>query len=230
MDDLLKKDLKEALEITNYQINQFWPSDEKQLENLNKCLEELSDIFKIYYSNVVSKYNKTNRFDYLYTIDYTLLLFWASKLLYKHGDIKNANKLYYLNKIMHSIDWYYAIDLPILFSCEHPLGSVLGRAEYSNKLFIYQGVTIGGSGRKGSLCYPKLGENIVVYSNSSILGSTQIGNNVIIGANVKLIDENIPGNAIVFMQGNELVIVKKDKFYMEKRLSDFWKENGENEK
>ena len=56
-----------------------------------------------------------------------------------------SDLIYYLNKILHSIDCYFEIKLPTKFGVEHPLGSVLGRASYSEGLFIYQGCTIGGN-------------------------------------------------------------------------------------
>ncbi len=53
---------------------------------------------------------------------------------------------------MHSVDWFYAVDLPVHFLCEHPLGSVLGKASYGDYFLIYQGTTVGGS-IKGDIIY-----------------------------------------------------------------------------
>ena len=75
---------------------------------------------------------------------------------------------------MHSIDWFYAVELPVHFLCEHPLGSVLGRAIYGDYLFVYQGTTVGGNRNKGILSYPKIGTNVVLYANATILGNTVI--------------------------------------------------------
>ena len=52
-----------------------------------------------------------------------------------------ASYAYYLNKIMNSVDWFYAIELPDVFCAEHPVGSVLGRAKWNgNRFFVYQRV------------------------------------------------------------------------------------------
>ena len=75
---------------------------------------------------------------------------------------------------MHSNDWFYAVELPVHFLCEHPLGSVLGRAIYGDYLFVYQGTTVGGNRNKGILSYPKIGTNVVLYANATILGNTVI--------------------------------------------------------
>lgn len=66
---------------------------------------------------------------------------------------------------MHSVDWYYEIELPDHFMVEHPVGSVLGRATYGDYMYIYQGVTIGGniSLNEGNVAYPVLGENVTFF-------------------------------------------------------------------
>ena len=46
-----------------------------------------------------------------------------------------CDKIYYLNKIMNSVDLFYAIELPQKFGAEHPLGSVMGRAKYGEGFF-----------------------------------------------------------------------------------------------
>ena len=88
------------------------------------------------------------------------------------------------------------------------MGSVLGRAEYGDYLYIYQGVTVGGnvSIRTGELTYPVLGSNVLMYSNSKVLGNSHIGNNVILSANAYVINEDIPDNSIVFGVSPDLVI------------------------
>lgn len=46
---------------------------------------------------------------------------------------------------MNGVDLFYAIELPQKFGAEHPLGSVMGRAKYSEGFFFYQGCTVGGT-------------------------------------------------------------------------------------
>ena len=107
---------------------------------------------------------------------------------------------------MHGIDWYHQIDLPVHFLAEHPLGSVLGRAKYGDYFFVYQGSTVGGNRKKGKLYYPQIGNNVVMYANSSVIGDSKIGNNVIVSANTYIINENIPNNCIVFGQSPKLTL------------------------
>ncbi len=142
-----------------------------------------------------------------------------------------AKQVYYLNKILHSVDWYCKIELPEHFMVEHPLGSVLGRTKYGNYLYIYRGVTIGGNIKlsTGKLCYPELGDNVLLHSNVKVLGDSHIGNNVILSANTYVIDKNIPDNSVVFGQSSALVI-KNMSYDVNHSININWIKNSETKK
>lgn len=135
---------------------------------------------------------------------------------------KEADMVYYLNKIMHSNDWFYEISLPEHFLCEHPLGSVLGRASYGDYFVVYQGTTVGGNRCGRKLFYPILGHNIVLYANATVLGHTNIGNNVIISADSYIIDEKIPDNCIVFGKSPNLIIKEKTEGEIKEYTAHIW--------
>lgn len=168
-------------------------------------------------------YNGEMIFNPLFSVTWMIFLYRMSRIAYLGGDINTADCLYYLNKIMHSNDWFYQVELPIHFLGEHPLGSVLGKAQYGDYLFVYQGTTIGGNRRGGVLSYPVIGNNVVLYANSTILGNTKIGNNVIISANSYIINEIIPDNSIVFGSSPNLVIKRKSSDDILKMTSHIWK-------
>ena len=77
------------------------------------------------------------------------------------------------------------------------MGSVFGRAEYGNYLCVYQNCTIGGDTRDGEICYPTLGEGVVLCASSKVIGRCQVGDNVIFGANAFIINTDVPSNSIV---------------------------------
>ena len=143
------------------------------------------------------------------SVMYCNYLYWISRLLYIDGYGVIADKVYYLNKTLNSVDLFYGIELPEEWSCEHPLGAVLGRAKYGNHFFFYQGCTVGGNYHKGILSYPEIGDNVLMYSNSKILGNSIIGDNVVISANAYIKDEVIPENSIVFGQSPNIVIKER---------------------
>lgn len=74
-------------------------------------------------------YSSRKQLDISYSGQYTLFLYYLSRELNRGCD-KRADYVYYLNKIMHGVDWYHEIKLPVHFGIEHPVGSVLGKAEY----------------------------------------------------------------------------------------------------
>lgn len=138
----------------------------------------------------------------------------------EHND-SIAEKIYLLNKILNSVDLFYAIELPDIWGAEHPLSSVMGRASYGDFFFFYQGCTVGGSGG----FYPTIGKHVTMYSDSKILGKSIIGDNVIISANTYIINETIPSNCIVFGQSPNLIIVSKDQKYILDKTNHIWKQD-----
>lgn len=123
---------------------------------------------------------------------------------------------------MHSVDWFYAVDLPVHFLCEHPLGCVLGRAVYGDYFFVYQGTTVGGNRRKGGIDYPIIGENVILFANATVLGRTLIGNNVVVSADTYIIDTEIPDNCLVFGRSPNLTIVKKTEDEIKSYTEHIW--------
>lgn len=118
-----------------------------------------------------------------------------------------CDKLYFLNKQMNGLDMFYAIELPKHFGAEHPVGSVMGRAKYSNGFFFYQGCTVGGTrDKENNLYYPVIEENVHMFSYSSILGKCHIGKNVNIGAGCIVKNQDIPDNCTVFGESPNLII------------------------
>lgn len=155
--------------------------------------------------------NRAIQFDSLNSNHFLVYLYWLSHITFKMDIPETANyrlptKVYLLNKALHSVELYYEVEMPPNFFCEHPLGSVMGRANYGTNFFFYQNCTVGGTYRKGILFYPQIGADVRMYSGSAILGDSSIGNNVIIGAGALVKNDTIPPNVLVFGQSPHLVI------------------------
>lgn len=179
---------------------------ESQFENtLAACEENFSHSKNKYY---FVEGGGICRFNPYHAIQYMTFLYYLSHYIYKNANIGQlCDKIYYLNKIFHSVDLFYAIELPAHFGAEHPLGAVMGRAKYSNGFFFYQGCTVGGTrDKQGNLYYPELSENVHMYCNSSILGNSHIGKNVNIGAGCIVKNQDVPDNSTVFGQSPNLII------------------------
>ena len=219
--DLLQENLQRQL--SNYWTQVDFDVIEKALP---KTLDRMSDVLE-----ALSKKNKyvwqngTVIFSPMHSVQYSIFLYLLANTIFRMKDIREADCIYYLNKIMNSCDWFYAVELTKIFYAEHPLGSVLGRAQYGDRLFIYQGCTVGGNWNKdGILSYPVIGENVLMYAGSSILGNSHIGDNVIISAGTKILNHDIPAESIVFENAGELIIRQVGYGEIHKRQAHIWKD------
>lgn len=80
---------------------------------------------------------------------------------------------------------------------DHGMGVVIGETcEIGNNVTLYQGVTLGGTGKEKGKRHPTIGNNVVVSSGAKVLGSIKIGNNVKIGAG-SVVLKDVPDNCTV---------------------------------
>jgi len=90
------------------------------------------------------------------------------------------------------------------FTIDHGTGVVIGETSVvGTNVKLYQGVTLGaksfpldenGNPIKGIDRHPKIGNNVIVYSNSTILGNIKVGDGAIIGGNI-WVDCDVPACA-----------------------------------
>lgn len=193
--------------------NNFTLSEEekKQIEAsfddaLASCEDNFVHTSNKYYTREVNGV-RVAYFNPFHSVQWMIFLYYLGNRIFRNGGGKICDKLYFLNKQMNGLDMFYAIELPKHFGAEHPVGSVMGRAKYSNGFFFYQGCTVGGTyDKEGNIYYPELGENVRMYANSSILGRCNIGCNVQIGAGALVKNQDIPDDCIVFGQSPNLII------------------------
>jgi serine O-acetyltransferase len=80
---------------------------------------------------------------------------------------------------------------------DHGMGVVIGETTIiGDYALIYQGVTLGGTGKETGKRHPTLGENVVVGAGAKVLGNLQIGNHVRIGAG-SVVLRDVPSNCTV---------------------------------
>ena len=66
---------------------------------------------------------------------------------------------------------------------DHGMGVVIGETTViGDNCLLYQGVTLGGTGKERGKRHPTLGNNVIVSAGAKVLGSITIGSNVVIGA------------------------------------------------
>src|SRR5438309_670231 len=83
------------------------------------------------------------------------------------------------------------------FFIDHGMGVVVGEtAEIGDNVTLFQGVTLGGTGKDRGKRHPTLGNHVVVGAGAKILGGIRIGDNVKIGAN-SVVLKSVPPNSTV---------------------------------
>lgn len=139
-----------------------------------------------------------------------------SHFLYKVHLTPISKLIWYINRILYSVDIDYRADLAGGFVLVHGIGTVIGYDVKTEGLVkIYQGVTLGGNNnkmleREGRIfSQPWLKQNVIIYANSTIIGPVIISENSIVGAN-SFISKDIPHNTIVYS--------KKSNTYVQRPL------------
>jgi serine O-acetyltransferase len=134
-------DLNVIEKILNNQLSVLWGGQYKS-ELVNRLIPEaLSKIYENFKSLSLSRCN--NGMEIIFspcdTVSWAVFLYYLSNLLWKNHCEEEATVVYYLNKVLHSVEWFYALELPNHFFAEHPLNSVLGKAEYGDYFFVFTG-------------------------------------------------------------------------------------------
>ena len=112
-----------------------------------------------------------------------------------------------ITEIAHSetgIDIHPGAQIGDYFTIDHGTGIVIGETcIIGNNVKLYQGVTLGaksfpldenGNPIKGIPRHPILEDNVIVYSNATILGRVTVGRDAVIGGNI-WVTENVPAGA-----------------------------------
>lgn len=91
---------------------------------------------------------------------------------------------------------------------DHGMGVVIGETSIvGDNVTIFQGVTLGGTGKERGKRHPTIGNNVVLGTGSKVLGNITVGDNVQIGANAVVIRDVPPNSTVVGVPGR---IVKKE--------------------
>src|SRR5947199_2973511 len=90
-------------------------------------------------------------------------------------------------------------------------GVVIGEtAEIGDYVTLFQGVTLGGTGKERGKRHPTLGNHVVVGAGAKILGGIKIGDNVKIGAN-SVVLKSVPANSTVIGVPARVVKMEGDR-------------------
>ena len=185
---------------------------EAEREILSQAIETALEKCEHCFAHTKNKYYRKNSevyFNPFHSAQYSIFLYFLSHTIFLSKNNTLADRIYYLNKSLNCLDLFYAVKMPRIFFLDHPIGSVIGRANYGNRFSFTQNCTVGNN--KG--IYPTIGENVRMMSGSKILGNCLIGNDVIVSANAYVKDSDIPSCSLVFGASPNLVIKSRPESY-----------------
>merc|ERR1712159_386552 len=85
---------------------------------------------------------------------------------------------------------------------DHGMGVVIGEtSEIGDRCLLYQGVTLGGTGKDSGKRHPTLQENVVVGAGAKVLGAIKIGSNTRIGAGSVVVKDVEANSTVVGIPG-----------------------------
>lgn len=94
------------------------------------------------------------------------------------------------------------------FFIDHGNGVIIGEtAQIGNNVTLYQGVTLGGTGKEQGKRHPTIGDNVMISAGAKVLGSFTVGAGSKIGAGSVVLKEVPPNSTVVGVPGR---VVRRD--------------------
>jgi len=114
---------------------------------------------------------------------HAVLLHRVAHNLYGAGWFTLARVISQFSRSMTGIEIHPGARIGRRFFIDHGMGVVIGEtSEIGDDVLVYQGVTLGGTGKDTGKRHPTIGDGVVIGTGATILGNIHIGNHVKIGA------------------------------------------------
>ncbi|WP_084403146.1 serine O-acetyltransferase EpsC [Paenibacillus antarcticus] len=179
-----------------------------------KSVEEENNMFKNMKSDIQAVFENDPAARRLFEVIFTysgLHAIWAQRVahaLYKRRWFTLARTISQCSRFMTGIEIHPGATIGKRLFIDHGMGVVIGETcEIGDDVVIYQGVTLGGTGKEKGKRHPTIGNNVVIASGAKVLGSFTVGDQCNIGANSVVLKEVPPNSTVVGIPGR---IVKRD--------------------
>jgi serine O-acetyltransferase len=130
---------------------------------------------------------------------------WAHRIshyFYRHDYRVLARLVSHIARFLTGIEIHPGAKIGSGFFIDHGMGIVIGETtEIGRNVTLYQGVTLGGTGKEKGKRHPTIGDNVVVATGAKILGSFTVGNDSKIGAGSVVLSEVPPHSTVVGIPG-----------------------------
>lgn len=113
-----------------------------------------------------------------------------------------ARALSQLTRFLTGIEIHPGAKIGHRFFMDHGMGIVIGETcEIGDDVTLFQGVTLGGTGKEKGKRHPTLGNDVLVSAGAKILGSITIGDHAKIGAGSVVLHDVPPNSTVVGIPG-----------------------------
>jgi len=129
-----------------------------------------------------------------------------SNRLYRRGWILLPRMISNLARFLTGIEIHPGATIGEGLFIDHGMAVVIGEtAEIGDNVTLYQGVTLGGTGKEKGKRHPTVGNNVVIASGAKVLGSFKVGDNSKIGAGSVVLREVPPNSTVVGIPGKVVI-------------------------
>lgn len=133
---------------------------------------------------------------------HAVLLHRLAHSLHGSGWYTLARFVSQISRFLTGIEIHPGATIGRRFFIDHGMGVVIGEtAEIGDDVLLYQGVTLGGTGKESGKRHPTLGDGVVVGTGAKILGNIKIGDHVKIGAGSVVVHPVPPHSTVVGVPG-----------------------------
>jgi serine O-acetyltransferase len=116
----------------------------------------------------------------------------------------------YMTRAVTGVEIHPAAVIGQEFFIDHGAGVVIGEtAVIGDRVTLYQGVTLGGTGFQRGKRHPTLGDNVTVGSGAKLLGPIDVGDGAKVGANTVVVEDVPPGATVVGNPGHPVRVEGK---------------------
>lgn len=145
---------------------------------------------------------------FLYPGLHAIVAHRLSHFLWRHNLPFSARLVSQIARLFTGIEIHPGAKIGWGLFIDHGMGVVIGETTIiGNNVTLFQGVTLGGTGKETGKRHPTLGDHIVVGTGAKVLGNIMIGNNSYIGANAVVIHDVPPNATVVGVPGH---VTKQD--------------------
>ncbi|MEG2786837.1 MAG: serine O-acetyltransferase EpsC [Romboutsia sp.] len=134
----------------------------------------------------------------LYPSIHALIAHRMAHSFYKHNMFFISRLISQINRFTTGIEIHPGATIGRGILIDHGMGVVIGEtAIVGNRVTIYHGTTLGGTGKESGKRHPTVGDNVIIGAGAKVLGPITIGNNSKVGANAVVLKDVPPNSTVV---------------------------------